>query len=118
MNFMLNQNYNSSTTSLPSTNPNSASNLTTNNNNNINSNNNSYSSINNTQQQQTNNNSATGANNNNNNMNTNSSTSNSLSYIVNTITNEIVELKFPDEASRNQWATLVHTHITPFIGGG
>ncbi len=48
----------------------------------------------------------------------NSSSSNSLSYIVNTITNEIVELKFPDEMSRNQWATLVHTHITPLIGGG
>ena len=36
-------------------------------------------------------------------------------YIVNTITNEIIEIKFSDEASRNQWLTLVHTHITPFI---
>lgn len=38
-----------------------------------------------------------------------------ISYIVHTITNEIIEIKFPDEASRNQWLVLVHTHITPFI---
>jgi hypothetical protein len=60
-------------------------------------------------------------NNNNNNATTTTTTTNSsniISYIVNTITNEIVEIKFPDESSRNQWATLVHTHITPFIGGG
>lgn len=39
------------------------------------------------------------------------------SYIVNTITNEIIEIKFPDEISRNQWLNLVHTHITPFLEG-
>jgi hypothetical protein len=46
-----------------------------------------------------------------------SSSSNSIlpTYIVNTITNEIIEIKFGDEISRNQWLTLVHTHITPFI---
>ena len=70
-----------------------------------------------------NNNNNTGSINNNSNNNNNATTtttnsSNIISYIVNTITNEIVEIKFPDESSRNQWATLVHTHITPFIGGG
>jgi hypothetical protein len=49
----------------------------------------------------------------------NSTSSNSSStlpsYIVNTITNEIIELKFPDEISRNQWLTLVHTNILPLI---
>jgi hypothetical protein len=53
------------------------------------------------------------------NMTNQSSTSSSGSilptYIVNTITNEIIEIKFSDEISRNQWLTLVHTHITPFI---
>lgn len=44
-----------------------------------------------------------------------SNSSYNLSYIVNTITNEIVEIKFPDEFSRNHWASLVHTHITPFL---
>ncbi|CAF0793101.1 unnamed protein product [Brachionus calyciflorus] len=38
-----------------------------------------------------------------------------ITYIVHTITNEIIEIKFPDETSRNQWLVLVHTHITPFI---
>jgi hypothetical protein len=27
----------------------------------------------------------------------------------------MLELQFPDEISKNQWLTLVHTHITPFI---
>lgn len=40
-----------------------------------------------------------------------------ITYIAHTITNEIFEVKFPDEASRNQWLILVHTHITPFIEG-
>lgn len=44
-----------------------------------------------------------------------SNSSYNMSYIVNTINNEIVEIKFPDEQTRNNWATLVHTHITPFI---
>lgn len=50
------------------------------------------------------------------NFNTSNSYNLTLSYIVNIITNEIVEIKFADEMSRNQWATSVHTHITPFIG--
>lgn len=59
--------------------------------------------------------------NNNSHHNSNSNSSSSLStlpaYIVNTITNEIIEIKFSDEISRNQWLTLVHMHITRFIEG-
>ncbi len=39
------------------------------------------------------------------------------SFIVNTITNEIIEIKFNDDLQRNEWLTLVHTHITPYIEG-
>jgi hypothetical protein len=53
-----------------------------------------------------------------NNSSTASTSSSTLpSYIVNTITNEIIELKFPEEIIRNQWLTLVHTHILPLIEG-
>ena len=49
---------------------------------------------------------------------TNSTVSNSSSvspYIINLRTNQMLELSFPDEISKSQWLTLVHTHVTPFI---
>lgn len=36
-------------------------------------------------------------------------------YIINLRTNQMLELTFPDENSKAQWLTLVHTHITPNI---
>ncbi len=49
-------------------------------------------------------------------MNTNSTSSSSVSpYIINLKTNQMLEMTFPDEMSKTQWLTLVHTHITPFI---
>lgn len=78
------------------------------------SSNNLANNVNNTNNNNSNNN------NNSSNCNSNASSSNQAtftlpSYIVNTITNEIIEIKFPDESSRNAWLTLVHTHITPYL---
>ena len=81
----------------------------------VNNNNNNSSSNNNTTNSSINNSILSTSNNSFNNSTSSNSSSTLPSYIVNTITNEIIELKFPDEISRNQWLTLVHTNILPLL---
>jgi hypothetical protein len=46
---------------------------------------------------------------------TSSSSSSVSPYIINLRTNQMIELTFPDEMSKTQWLTLVHTHVTPAL---